>query len=1051
MNTFDPTPALATLRGFQRRTVDHVFDRFYNDADTADRSLVADETGLGKSMVARGVIAKAIERLDQDDSGVNRIDIVYVCSNADLAKQNLGRLNVTGQTDIIESGRLTLLPIELGRLNAEPGPNTRKRVNFVSLTPGTSFNVGGATGRADERAVLFYMLAGLALFDIDDRGLPVELLRATSSVKNFKHRVYRIGQKLPDGPPADVLERFRELTEKYGHLEEFRLALKKASDDGEEAVRPSMRKIIGNLRGDLAQAGLDCLEPDLIILDEFQRFRDMLYKPGEDAEPVGEATALAREFLNYQDAKLLMLSATPYKAHTNAREEDGEDHAADFRQLLRFLSRDDDGYMASLDSALDERRKQLMGQDVAEGVTEQIESALKLYMCRTERPQLGEDDMLEKIDMSPTDVQASDISSYKAMTGVFKAAGTGNPMEYWKSVPMFAHFLTDYKIGRILDERNHGNLDAIRPLLPTLTTIDPKAYRSFGPVETDNAKFRALRKHTTGQGWWKLLWMPPSFPYLEAAGPYVEVGSEVTKQLVFSAWNASPNALTTLLSYEAERQILQDSKLHDENTAEARKRFGARLQYRVRQEDGEAQSMSTLAMFVPHATLAPLADPLTAATANGDTISGAAARESAADKIQDRLPAAVEEMGRLGLWSHYFSAPGLLPENWNGGRGRASREIRDLGNYTRSLNQGDDSDSSGGRESEAKLYQAHIERMLDTLDGPTHGWAEGLELLAMNSPGNCMYRALQRIAGPEFDQAELWKAALFGATGLRTLFNRLDVTELIDKIIPGERDYWHKVLQYCEAGNLQAVLDEYVFQLRSQQVGELTVDDLWSIADDIRQALSLNQAQLRAKYPDNSHDDLRMGVRFAVRYSNAKSDDGETNRMPDVRRAFNSPFWPFVLASTSVGQEGIDFHWWAHSVIHWNVPGNPVDFEQREGRVHRYLGHAVRKNIAEKYASGVFGSEATNPWASLLKAAEEGAAESATERANEFAPHWIHRGKHKIQRRLLDHPLSRDVPRTNHMLSGLAKYRLTLGQARQDDLQGLIKDDVNVKPLDLRP
>lgn len=133
MNTFDPTPALETLRGFQRRTVDHVFDRFYNDAGTADRFLVADETGLGKSMVARGVIAKAIERLDREDSGVDRIDIVYVCSNADLAKQNLGRLNVTGQTDIIESGRLTLLPIELGRLNAEPGPKTRKRVNFVSL------------------------------------------------------------------------------------------------------------------------------------------------------------------------------------------------------------------------------------------------------------------------------------------------------------------------------------------------------------------------------------------------------------------------------------------------------------------------------------------------------------------------------------------------------------------------------------------------------------------------------------------------------------------------------------------------------------------------------------------------------------------------------------------------------------------------------------------------------------------------------------------------------------------------------------------------------
>ena len=28
----------------------------------------------------------------------------------------------------------------------------------------------------------------------------------------------------------------------------------------------------------------------------------------------------------------------------------------------------------------------------------------------------------------------------------------------------------------------------------------------------------------------------------------------------------------------------------------------------------------------------------------------------------------------------------------------------------------------------------------------------------------------------------------------------------------------------------------------------------------------------------------------------------------------------------------------------WNLLSNPVDFEQREGRVHRFMGHAERKN-----------------------------------------------------------------------------------------------------------
>ena len=53
--------------------------------------LVADEVGLGKTMVARGVIAKTIEAL-WDRS--KRIDILYICSNQAIAAQNLNRLNV---------------------------------------------------------------------------------------------------------------------------------------------------------------------------------------------------------------------------------------------------------------------------------------------------------------------------------------------------------------------------------------------------------------------------------------------------------------------------------------------------------------------------------------------------------------------------------------------------------------------------------------------------------------------------------------------------------------------------------------------------------------------------------------------------------------------------------------------------------------------------------------------------------------------------------------------------------------------------------------------
>ena len=43
-------------------------------------------------MVARGVVAKAIDSLNGD--GVDRVDIVYICSNGDIAAQNVRKLDV---------------------------------------------------------------------------------------------------------------------------------------------------------------------------------------------------------------------------------------------------------------------------------------------------------------------------------------------------------------------------------------------------------------------------------------------------------------------------------------------------------------------------------------------------------------------------------------------------------------------------------------------------------------------------------------------------------------------------------------------------------------------------------------------------------------------------------------------------------------------------------------------------------------------------------------------------------------------------------------------
>jgi hypothetical protein len=130
------------------------------------------------------------------------------------------------------------------------------------------------------------------------------------------------------------------------------------------------------------------------------------------------------------------------------------------------------------------------------------------------------------------------------------------------------------------------------------------------------------------------------------------------------------------------------------------------------------------------------------------------------------------------------------------------------------------------------------------------------------------------------------------------------------------------VLEYCVEGNLQAVLDEYDHML----CGE------W---DEIIESGTLDGGNLQIDMIDKDCNVFKKGMRinFAIPFTNAKIDDKNLAHTSGIRLSFNSPFRPFVLSTTSVGQEGLDFHWYSRKLLHWNLPSNPVDMEQREGRV----------------------------------------------------------------------------------------------------------------------
>ena len=590
----------------------------------------------------------------------------------------------------------------------------------------------------------------------------------------------------------------------------------------------------------------------------------------------------------------------------------------------------------------------------------------------------------------------------------------------------------------------------LKPLLERTQRLDRGALEGFGDLDLGNGRLRALAAETVGAGWWRLLWVPPSMPYFMPAGPYAdEAAGGMTKRLIFSSWSAAPTAIASLLSYEAERQLAKDSRLISNTPEGRREAISTRLDYDLRGEQPAA--MSALALFWPHPVLAGLADPLRLARARPDRASTAAV---VIQRVVERLAPQLSRMsggtaGDGAHWSALLAWPGALPELLV----RPAQIAEALA--------GEEAPDSDKAEAAARSrgLQAHVSLAVETINGPqpsvsgdSDEFLSTLATIATHSPGNIAYRSLTRILGVDHEVSDvrLWEAAATLAAGLRSLFNRLDSTLLLAKLYDTDEPYWRRVLRYCADGNLQAVLDEYLHHLRSE-VSTVVMDDvqLMALARRARDAISMRPSRYEVFDPDDPSEPISFRSRFALRYA-GKRQDAESARQPQIRNAFNSPFWPFVLATTSVGQEGIDFHWWSHAVVHWNLPANPVDFEQREGRVNRFGGHAVRRNIAARHRASVMSSTEPDPWKAAYDAARDQSAE-----LGEFAPYWIYPGTSKVERQLINYPLSRDAAKAVALKDDLALYRLAFGQPRQEDLLDFLKrrgiDGANAAGIDLRP
>ena len=971
---------LSELKDFQRATADRCFDLFRSGQR---RVLVADEVGLGKTLVARGVIAKLANY--HKHNGDKLFKVLYICSNASIADQNIRKLKIyEGVTvDRVYDTRLSMQHLKI--CERENDPLVKEGfVQLIPLTPATSFNVTNRSGLVEERALIFAILKRLDIFSGYEHELEHILQDGAGGFMKWarvsiEQRVLSC-DSMTNGMYTretcrDVLSQLDDAltTELLTLCEDVRAGMYDARV-GRRAIR--------RLRFVFAQVSINRLHPDLVIMDEFQRFRELITAP-EDSE----TGLLTKAFLEGKYTDTLLLSATPYKLYQTleeAAERGIDEHYQEFFELMRFLFNDTDrinGFERIWGNFSESLHEMTTDFGTLIRIKNNAETEMYSSICRTERLLVKSktsliDDSLTKVPLS---VSKEDILSYIEASKVDESIKI--PVEYIKSCPYVLSFMEHYKYK--------DDLRKVKPkftrLARKLLFIDEQRIHSFRQLSLGNARLNNLMDIAFNGNTEKLLWIPPSIPYYQPGGAY-RGKEKISKILVFSAWDMVPRMIACTLSYECERRTI--GKLYEQEPDKRNKGYLAetertngllRRKARPRYPYRKLTENRIKPLITASEVLANIYNPI---EHMGESLS----------VIKQRLKSQIVPLLSKIKKDYDIPERGIEDPDWFW---KAPLLFDDL--------------SSEIKKKKPLCEEIPKRKMPKDID-------KVLVDMAIASPAICA----MRIFGMDRERSEEF------AREVANMFDKPEAIAVVELVYGKDNEAHYKnVLKYCVDGNFAAMLDEYKHILNDK--------DPKSLCDQMCAALKATTASYSvetfASFSGNKESQIRMRSHFAAGFYQTQGDEKTSQRKENLRIAFDAPFRPFVLATTSIGQEGLDFHNYTRKIMHWNLPHNPVDIEQREGRINRYKCLAIRQSLAKEYGKYPFRE---NVWDEVFQYALIDKADNDPE----LIPYWClpDGGSVKIERIVPMYPYSKDKAIYSRLLKILSLYRVTLGHARQEEL-----------------
>lgn len=511
------------LAAFQKCTVEVACETL--EAKGPRRFLVADEVGLGKTVIARS-IAQALRATRK------HMNVMYMCPSLEIAGQN--RPKFVSLTNIDEKDydagedRLALVP------GAPPQEGEGYRI--FTFTPETSlpgWKPGPRTGRKAERELIrsaldrFPSLCDVVLkLDSDRPGSGRRLLQERGDLRGYT---------------AIGIERaMRDIFDCHtGSVQKAVVAWLDRDD-------VDLLEFIARFRSVLALAALrsKTVKPDLLILDEFHRYADLLL-PKEKQVDARLARERARVHRLLIDALLggedrpavLLLSATPYRLRRlNGEEIHAVDHYRSLIDLVGFLA-DDPTYKTTVERAFRDYHDALVSSGPPDGIRQLVhvakltlEGLLRPLMARTERALVHEEDLFDRTNRQ-VEIEARDLVLFKHFAETSGSNFAGWAPAMWSSIPYPAQTMHGYKVWDSLVNAKPAPIEA-----------------GTGRGTFAHPQLRQLAEVAGDPAHLSLPWQPPTVGWWKLEGPWSSRKQLPGKTLLFSKWRGAPTAISALLS-----------------------------------------------------------------------------------------------------------------------------------------------------------------------------------------------------------------------------------------------------------------------------------------------------------------------------------------------------------------------------------------------------------------------------------------------------------------------------------------------------------------------